>query len=267
MSTGLTNAAADDNRRVDAAPSLPAGPAATGAASPTTAAASSAPASPTAAISRAKDRIGPYVAVTGRTPRAVTVTPDLRVSPDRRRARERRLQREDDRAGSVGERRLASGRAAASTGFAVSEGSGMHHHSVGGADAPHPGRRSELVSATARRVGRGLMERSDMRNSALLHNVSDRASQAGILAEHTLREVAERVADTASDLASEFGDRVPQVVSVLPALAAPQRRRKRRGRKLLLLAVLVAVGVGIFGWKRRSQAAQLANENRDGFRP
>ena len=106
-----------------------------------------------------------------------------------------------------------------------------------------------------------------MRNSALLHNVSDRASQAESLAEHTLREVAERVADTASDLAAELGDRVPQVVSVLPALAAPQRRRKRRGRKLLLLAVLVAAGVAIFGWKRRSQAAQLANENRDGFRP
>src|SRR3954471_21209096 len=119
----------------------------------------------------------------------------------------------------------------------------MHHHSVGGADAPHPGRRSELVSATARRVGRGLIERSDMRNSALLHNVGDRASQAGSLAEHTLREVAERVADTASELASELGERVLEVGSVLPALAVPQRRRKRRGRRILLLAIVVAAGL------------------------
>ena len=106
-----------------------------------------------------------------------------------------------------------------------------------------------------------------MKNSALLHNVGDRASQAGSLAEHTLREVAERVADTASELASELGERVLEVGSVLPALAVPQRRRKRRSRRILLLAIVVAAGLAFFGWKRRSQAAQLANENRDGFRP
>jgi hypothetical protein len=104
----------------------------------------------------------------------------------------------------------------------------------------------------------GRDERSDMNNTALLHNVGDRAAQATSLAEQALRGVADRVADTASDV----GSRVYDASSVLPG--RHRRRPKHHVRRLVLIVTVAGVLVAVFKWRRRAQTSELSN---DGMRP
>jgi hypothetical protein len=97
-----------------------------------------------------------------------------------------------------------------------------------------------------------------MNNTALLHNVGDRATQATSLAEHALRGVADLVAETAS----EVGGRVHDVGYVLPGRTRPKQRHNVR-RLVLVIAVAGAL-VAVFKWRRRSQTSGLGN---DGMRP
>jgi hypothetical protein len=100
-----------------------------------------------------------------------------------------------------------------------------------------------------------------MDNSALLHNVGDRAVHAGTVAEHALRGVAGRVADTATDL----GGRAIDAGSALPVLR--RRRRKRPVGKLVLFVVLVGAAAAVFSWRKRSSSSQLTSDGSQGIRP
>jgi hypothetical protein len=97
-----------------------------------------------------------------------------------------------------------------------------------------------------------------MTNTALLHNVGDRAAQATSLAEHALRGVADLVADTASDV----GGRVHDVSGALPGRR--RRRPKHHVRRLVLIVVVAGVVVAVFKRRRRSETSELSN---DGMRP
>jgi hypothetical protein len=88
-----------------------------------------------------------------------------------------------------------------------------------------------------------------MDNSALLHSVGERASQAGSAAENALLGVADLVADAAI----EVGNLVQEAVD---SRRRPPRRK--RGVGLLLLVVLVS-GAMLFIWRRRSQSSALSD--------